>query len=150
MNLFTICLLPADEVTRNKIIELYGSQRHSLRQIAAAVGLSRQTVSKYIRRYEDSGRVYVLKPPGRPEKLNQQQADSLRNAAIANPFQSHSDLVANINGIPTRDTKTVTRNLKNYGIQSRIAAQKTYLGPTENRQRNQDGDFPPKFRSSRP
>ena len=50
----------------------------------------------------------MLKPPGRPEKLTQQQAETLRDAAISYPFASHDDLVANIDGIPTLDKKSVT------------------------------------------
>ena len=99
--------------------------------MAEIVGVSRNTVTKYINRYVETGRVYVLKPTGRPEKLKQEQAETLRDAALSNRFASHADLLASVNGIQSLDTKTVSRYLRKYGIKSRIAAQKTLLGPTE-------------------
>ena len=119
------------ETVRNRIIELYGSQQFSVQQMAEIVGVSRNTVTKYINRYVETGRVYVLKPTGRPEKLTQEQAETLRDAALSNRFASHADLLASVNGIQSLDTKTVSRYLRRYGIKSRIAAQKTLLGPTE-------------------
>ena len=100
--------------------------------MAEIVGVARNTVTKCMNRYVETGRVYVLKPTGRREKLTREQAENLRDAALSNRFESHADLLASVRGIhQPLDTKTVSRYLRKYAIKSRIAAQKTLLGPTE-------------------
>ena len=89
--------------------------------------MSKQTIYKYLRRYTESGEVYVGKSPGRPKKLTREQERQLADAGIANRFFTNQQLLNHVPGLQTISLQTVSRSLKKHGLSSRIAAQKTLL-----------------------
>ena len=118
--------LPTPITIRNKIIELYGSS-HSSTLIASQLGISSKTVKKYLSRYLETGAVYVKKSSGRPKKLSTENAEALKNGALNNRFLTNAQLINYTEGLPSISANTVTNYLRQFGIKSRIAAQKPLL-----------------------
>ncbi|KAK3879473.1 hypothetical protein Pcinc_015932 [Petrolisthes cinctipes] len=99
----------------------------SISEISRELGLSRNTVTKWIRRYEEEGHVSTRPRTGRPRITTVEHDALLFDAAVQSPFKTSMTLTRELN-LPCSARTTRTR-LVDSGLASRVPARKPSLSP---------------------
>ncbi|KAK3891143.1 hypothetical protein Pcinc_004934 [Petrolisthes cinctipes] len=103
----------------------------SISEISRELGLSRNTVMKWIRRYEEEGHVSTRPRTGRPRITTVEHDALLFDAAAQSPFKTSMTLTPELN-LPCSARTTRTR-LVDSGLASRVPARKPSLSTTHGR-----------------
>ncbi|KAK4327926.1 hypothetical protein Pmani_001617 [Petrolisthes manimaculis] len=108
-------------VERGRIIGMREAG-HSISEIARDLGLTRQTVQRWLTRWEESGNLEDRQRSGRPKMTSAEDTAGIRAAVERNPF-TNSDSVREQLGLDVSD-RTIRRRLHESGIHHHVPAKK--------------------------
>lgn len=97
----------------------------SVSEIARELGLTRKTVYKWCRRWEEEGDLRDRRRPGGPRKTTPEDDRRILNEVTANPFTNASDIRDNLE--LQVSSETVRRRLHTAGVHHRVPAVKEKL-----------------------
>lgn len=114
---------PLTEAQKARIVSLYFDSNREVNDICQLIGCSKQTVWKWIHKFEAEGNVLRMKPPGRPKITTPEQDEAIVRAIVENPFLYALNIAQEL-GIGYR---TVIRRIHKFGLKRRRAARRTFL-----------------------